>query len=401
MNVTLSLNSVLGSLLLQILIFADYVRKYNTDVFQRKIFLRTLVLMFITAACDMLFLLLAGGAKAWVYYALSAATYLYFICQIAGYFYLFVFVDYIAYKNPKRTRKFMRAAWFLIIIHTVILLFNIGSGFYFFISREDNIYHYGSLYIIRIIASGLPAVLSIFGFVYSLAEKDGKFEKTAVFIALTYILSVGLSSIFDIKRLTSSIVWPAITAMLLYTYFFIIRQDARIDPLTKIGNRFALNEFIDKLSRQTMQESWAIIMLDMDHFKEINDKLGHAAGDMALRDMAEIIKDSIGPADFAARYGGDEFVIAVKSDPPPLLSRLQEAIQKFNNQKKRNYQIQMSFGYDIFITGTDQIVQDFLGHIDSLMYAQKKYKMNRRGKISVLTPAFLDNAAKKKEAGDA
>jgi diguanylate cyclase (GGDEF)-like protein len=142
-------------------------------------------------------------------------------------------------------------------------------------------------------------------------------------------------------------------------------------------------------------------MLDMDHFKEINDKLGHAAGDMALRDMSEIIKNSIGPADFAARYGGDEFVIAVKSEPPPLLSRLQEAIQKFNDPKKRTYQIQMSFGYDIFVTGTDQIVQDFLGHIDSLMYAQKKYKMNRRGKISVLTPAFLDNAAEKKEAGDA
>jgi diguanylate cyclase (GGDEF)-like protein len=401
MNVTLSLNSVLGSLLLQILIFADYIRKYNTDVFQRKIFLRTLVFMFITAACDMFFLLLMGHMEAWVYYVLNAATYLYFVCQIAGYFYLFVFVDYVAYKNQKRTKNFMRITLFLIIVHTVILLCNVTSEFYFFISRDDNMYHYGSLYGIRVIASALPAVFIFFVFVYSLVIKDGKFEKTAVFIALTYILSVGVSSIFDIKRITSSLVWPAITAMLLYTYFFIIRQDARIDALTKIGNRFALNEFIDKLSRQTNQESWAIIMLDMDHFKEINDKLGHAAGDMALRDMAEIIKDSIGPADFAARYGGDEFVIAVKSDPPPLLSRLQEAIQKFNDQKKRNYQIQMSFGYDIFITGTDQLVQDFLGHIDSLMYAQKKYKMNRRGKISVLTPTFLQNNNEKRESCDA
>ena len=401
MNVTISLNSVLGSLLLQILIFADYIRKYNTDVFQRKIFLQTLAFMFITAVCDMLFLFFAGHTKTWVYHTLNAITYLYFICQTAGYFYLFIFVDYIAYKNPNRTRKFMRISLVLMIIHTIILLCNVKGEFYFFISRDDNMYHYGSLYIIRVIASALPAVFIIFVFLYSLAVKDGKFEKTAVFIALTYILSVGVSSIFDIKRMTSSLVWPAITAMLLYTYFFIIRQDARIDSLTKIGNRFALNEFIDKLSRLTTQESWAIIMLDMDHFKEINDTLGHTVGDMALRDMAEIIKGSIGPADFAARYGGDEFVIAVKSDPPPLLARLQEAIQRFNDQKKRSYQIQMSFGYDIFVTGTDQIVQDFLGHIDSLMYAQKKYKMNRRGKISVLSPAFLDSDAAKKEAGGA
>jgi diguanylate cyclase (GGDEF)-like protein len=401
MNVTLALNSILGSLLLQILIFADYTRKYNTDVFQRSVFLRTLALMFVTGICDLLFLLLTGQAKTWVFHVLNAVMYLYFIFQITGYFYLFIFVDYIAYKNSERTRKFMLAAWLLIIIHTVILLFNVDRGFYFYISRDSNTYHYGSLYAIRIIASALPAVLSIFDFAHSLAVKDGKFKKTSVCIALMYILSIGASSIFDIKQITSALLWPVITAMLLYTYFFIIRQDARIDTLTRIGNRFALEEFIDKLSRQTTKESWAIIMLDMDHFKQINDTLGHAAGDMALRDMGEIIKGSIGSADFAARYGGDEFVIAAKSDPPALLLRLQEAVQKFNEQKKRDYQIQMSFGYDIFVTGTDQLVQDCLGHIDSLMYAQKKYKMNRRGRISVVPPsAFLSGDGEKREAGN-
>jgi diguanylate cyclase (GGDEF)-like protein len=178
------------------------------------------------------------------------------------------------------------------------------------------------------------------------------------------------------------LVWPAFTAALLYTYFFIIRQDSRIDALTGIGNRFSFNEFVDRLTRQNAKETWSITMIDMDHFKEINDTLGHAMGDKALCDMANLILKNINHDDFAARYGGDEFVIATKTDPAILLNRLQNAIDEFNAESSRQYHIQMSFGCDTFVTGTDNVMQDFLGHVDSLMYVQKKYKNERRGQTS-------------------
>jgi diguanylate cyclase (GGDEF)-like protein len=120
-------------------------------------------------------------------------------------------------------------------------------------------------------------------------------------------------------------------------------------------------------------QSWAIVMIDLDHFKEINDTLGHLEGDNALRDMANIIKSSIRHSDFAARYGGDEFVIAVKaeSDVKKVLKRLEDAIEAHNSKNLKPYKLRMSFGCDIFTTSEGRSIGEFLTHIDELMYKNK------------------------------
>ncbi|GMO51468.1 MAG: hypothetical protein Pg6C_16260 [Treponemataceae bacterium] len=398
MNITVSLNSVLGSLLLLILIFIDYARKYDTDSFQRSIFLRLLALTSIAAVCDLFYFLAAGYPKAWVYYALMATRNIFFLFQPAAYFYTLLFFDYAAHKNKARTNRFTAAVWCIIAVYAVTLLINIKTGVYFSILRSDNVCRFGALYGASLIVSLIPPVCGIADIVYTLVFKKNKYAAATITLIILFIVFVSASSAVDNIFRNTSLVWPVFTSMILYTYFFIIRQDARIDPLTKIGNRFALDEFIDKLSRQTTKESWVIVMIDMDHFKEINDTLGHAAGDMALRDMAAIITESTDKGDFAARYGGDEFIIATKKEPPVFLSRLQSAIQHFNNSNSREYQIQMSFGYDVFNTGSAQLMQEFLGNIDALMYTQKKYKMNRRGKISTLTPLLRQNIVRKENS---
>jgi diguanylate cyclase (GGDEF)-like protein len=160
---------------------------------------------------------------------------------------------------------------------------------------------------------------------------------------------------------------------MLYAYFFIIRTEANIDSLTGISNRYSFNEFVNKLSRQSAKESYAIVMIDMDHFKKINDTLGHLEGDNALKDMAAIIKGCIRRSDFAARYGGDEFVLAtrVENNIEKLMERIQQAITIQNEKKIRPYQIEMSYGCDVYTTGQNQSINEFLTHIDTLMYKQK------------------------------
>lgn len=92
-----------------------------------------------------------------------------------------------------------------------------------------------------------------------------------------------------------------------------LRQQAVRDGLTGLYNRRMLEMLLPKLIDRCRAEGidLSVLMLDIDHFKQLNDTLGHAAGDELLRDVARIIQSSLGSRDLAIRYGGDEFVVLV------------------------------------------------------------------------------------------
>ncbi|MEL7045323.1 MAG: GGDEF domain-containing protein [Pseudomonadota bacterium] len=83
------------------------------------------------------------------------------------------------------------------------------------------------------------------------------------------------------------------------------------DPLTGLGNRSSLKDWIDReLARARRHgDPLAVMMIDVDHFKTINDKLGHLGGDQVLRTIAEVLRASTRRSDLVFRYGGDEFTV--------------------------------------------------------------------------------------------
>lgn len=84
-----------------------------------------------------------------------------------------------------------------------------------------------------------------------------------------------------------------------------------IDPLTKLYNRRFLDETIQRYKQERL--SFAVIMLDIDNFKRINDGYNHLVGDQVLVDFAKVIKRSLREDDFVARYGGEEFCVLLKN----------------------------------------------------------------------------------------
>jgi len=84
-------------------------------------------------------------------------------------------------------------------------------------------------------------------------------------------------------------------------------EEALTDALTGLGNRRAMEQALDTLLRD--QRDFALIHLDLDYFKQVNDTLGHAAGDHVLTQVARVLRDNVRGGDQVTRVGGDEFVI--------------------------------------------------------------------------------------------
>ncbi|MGH6709123.1 MAG: GGDEF domain-containing protein [Bradyrhizobium sp.] len=92
-----------------------------------------------------------------------------------------------------------------------------------------------------------------------------------------------------------------------------IRMESRTDPLTELANRKHFDETIDEAVCASGQrgEPLSLLMIDIDHFKSVNDTFGHTTGDQVLRLVAMSLKQNIKGQDLAARYGGEEFAIVL------------------------------------------------------------------------------------------
>lgn len=163
-----------------------------------------------------------------------------------------------------------------------------------------------------------------------------------------------------------------------------IRRLALYDTLTDLPNRRLL---LDRLSRSLVQakryqRSLAIMFLDLDHFKEINDTLGHDVGDELLKVVATRLHASVRDGDTVARQGGDEFVVllaevAQPEDATQVAEKLLLALQEPILVNGHELHISGSVGISIYpVNGTDD-VQELMKKADIAMYAAKQAGRNR------------------------
>jgi diguanylate cyclase (GGDEF)-like protein len=160
-----------------------------------------------------------------------------------------------------------------------------------------------------------------------------------------------------------------------------IEHNALHDPLTGLGNRRMLDKELQELSGTNGLVDVAILHIDLDRFKQINDTLGHAAGDAMLVHASEILRSNIRKNDIVARIGGDEFVIVV-SDPPSnvYLSQLCERIISQMRQPVDYNGFPCRFGVSIGIAVARETAVDerkLLVNADIALYRAKENGRNR------------------------
>jgi diguanylate cyclase (GGDEF)-like protein len=116
--------------------------------------------------------------------------------------------------------------------------------------------------------------------------------------------------------------------------FDMLREQARIDALTGLKNRVAMDDALLAAisAHQRTGQSLAFLMIDLDHFKDINDTFGHGIGDSVLRKIGSTIRSQCRPYDVACRFGGDEFCVILGhtegSDAEQIASRILNGIRE-------------------------------------------------------------------------
>jgi diguanylate cyclase len=165
-----------------------------------------------------------------------------------------------------------------------------------------------------------------------------------------------------------------------------LAEEVHTDQLTQIANRRGLIQAFGieqaRAERQGEEEPHriALALLDIDNFKKLNDSLGHHAGDIALKSLAERAQASLRPGDMVARYGGEEFVLMLPNTPldeaVQVLTRLQRSLSKslFEHEGKEVF-VTFSAGATLYRPG--ETLESALDRADVALYEAKHTGKNR------------------------
>jgi len=169
-----------------------------------------------------------------------------------------------------------------------------------------------------------------------------------------------------------------------------LRKMAITDGLSQIYNRRYCIELLEEREfprAQRYKLSLACMMLDIDHFKEVNDKYGHLQGDYVIQKLGSILRETIREIDIPARYGGEEFVIILpETDEKGVRTVAERLIKKVENtnfikneklRTQQNLKITLSIGIAIFPHPDIMTPHDLLKTADDALYQAKGLGRNR------------------------
>jgi diguanylate cyclase len=159
------------------------------------------------------------------------------------------------------------------------------------------------------------------------------------------------------------------------------REEVFIDSLTKVLNRKGLEHHLDRIQRQVRNAggSHGLVMLDIDHFKRVNDTHGHQVGDQVLAAVGEVLRQSVRSAEeHVARYGGEEFAILMPNASLQQAAELAERVRhraKAMKLRKRNCQdvvVQVTVSAGAAELQPGEAIEDWIARADAALYRSKQ-----------------------------
>jgi len=174
-----------------------------------------------------------------------------------------------------------------------------------------------------------------------------------------------------LEYLLSSLLYPLRNSIL----YLNALKTARKDPLTGINNRCAFDETFKREMdmAQRHETPFSLLIVDIDHFKNVNDSFGHLYGDCVLREVAQRIEQCIRSTDILFRYGGEEFAILLSNTPTSgaqlTAERIRRSMKTLNKQSESGDNITVSIGGAEQVKGDD--ANTFFKRADDALYQAK------------------------------
>ncbi|UGB01059.1 cellulose biosynthesis regulator YedQ [Leclercia sp. G3L] len=213
-----------------------------------------------------------------------------------------------------------------------------------------------------------------------------------------HTLREGARGDFGSITIALTLLWLLFTAMLIGSWFVIRRMVSNMyrlqhslqwqawhDPLTRINNRGALFERAKALAKRCEQQHqpYSVMQLDLDHFKSVNDRYGHQAGDKVLTHAARLITSTIREADVAGRVGGEEFCVVLPGAGPEEAMRIAERIRARINdreilvKKSQTARISVSIGVSSARESDNYDFEQLQSIADARLYQAKQRGRNQ------------------------
>ena len=282
------------------------------------------------------------------------------------------------WKDKRKKRLWRLPVW--VSAAVIIIAYIINPTFWINEQNELNNLYYPMLVAVPALYLCVALVVSIKNARKAEARED---KKTFLLIGFypVAVFSFGIVQLILLKAPTFCF---GVTIMVLFFSLQNMRTQISVDALTRLNNRGQIIRHMEQLNHHEDTEV-LIMMIDLDHFKEINDTYGHAEGDRALILVSEALKNTcahIKSPVFIGRYGGDEFTIIIQNpdpdhDPERVAGEIRRALLDKTLENRLPYALEASIGYEGRRDQNDTM-QACMIRADEKLYLDKQNKKSRK-----------------------
>ena len=376
MNITGSIALDAFSILYMLILILNLGHKNKKDTLDFQYFW-IMVMVCIFLGLDLVYFTLYGHSDALGRILLKIVKSVYFIVNCAIILLWANYIDYTIFGNINKYRGHRYVYTAVFLLNTFAVVINFFTGFLFEISSEGT-------FLVKALPMWIFTLLNYMTviLVTMIIIQNKKTIKSSIFYPLVLFpfppLCAEILQIF--YRPISLVCTYSLSALIVFQ----ISQENVIftDEMTGLANRRMLNESLSKWFSDPKGTYIHGVMIDLDGLKRINDTYGHLAGDHAIIHMAEIIKEIDRKEMIAARYGGDEFVLAWLSDDDQSVSAVLQTLETTKNDLNPSWpeseRIDFSVGAFSCHDSDPWTADDFLKEIDNNMYHAKKAKKKHR-----------------------
>ena len=355
------------------LLIAMENRRRNAHISHERFFLVMLVIVECSFTADIISNLKASAP--WMYPFIQAGVYMEMILNtLLLPIYFWYVCEQVTCLNNRLKKRMNMILWGLMLLCSLFVLSTVFTGCIFYFDA-DHVYHRGVWFMLPM-SIMLLMMFIVEGFLILQRNRiEARYYSALMFFLIAPLIGWLLQSVFF--GLPYALLGITIAAQIVYNS--IQNQNIDKDYLTGAFNRWSMDRYIlHKMNNVSKQRWFAVILLDIDDFKHINDQFGHMEGDAALINAVHILREAVRHSDFIARYGGDEFCVVLDCDNihtvGEVIRRIDARLQDFNKAQCKQYQLSFSMGCAEYDPQFEHDVQRFLKRVDDLMYSTKKEK---------------------------